>query len=530
MYIFSNSKQLHPPPYLASTYSKLHLSCATCAIYAILFFITFLFISLVSLLLSSSPAHAVEIKRGDIYENVPAQEIVFDDAAVFGTAPDDFTCYKKRNDGTDMFSITKNWTNSLGEPQIAEGFVRYHGTAGLAPTIIKNDDGSPLMTMTWKDIGHDLDNDRVDAVLSLTEFEAVRRYLFDNGESDLLEYTTSFTDQVVFLRVGPDGKFFGTTQHRWFISIVLNLKIVKAGTDIPANGDFVMGIDDLDMPDARVDSTGKYLSGDYTTRYAESLMWIDGFKSPLYIADHAECVIKDGAGGPNTYWLPMPSEDLNENPYRSGGAAVLSSSGTTFRWTACNNAGSILLRMFEPHIIEATKDGSGSITHLGSHTVGWKNNETYRIEADTSTKIKSISVDGVELPITDEWVMEYIFTDVRENHKIHVVFEDVPVLIRWIDTHTGQEVGAYNLLRGQASPIPVLPSHAGRRFTHLSGDDWHCVLNDSTVYINYAQYTYSIPHYSSARYNGFTFSYKKPDLLVGESEGSEDVPTGVEVL
>lgn len=178
------------------------------------------------------------------------------------------------------------------------------------------------------------------------------------------------------------------------------------------------------------------------------------------------------------------------------------------------------------YTIEETHSAGGVITPAGKTQVRWHDSLVCEIIPDDGYYISSLTVDGVQKKIsyttddTGQQKMEYVFDTVSANHSIHAEFSRCEVSIKWIDAHTREEVADYALLYGDSSPIPSIPTHQGRKFTHLSGDDWHDITENRTVYIEYAPYIYTIPSGGSAAYNGFTFDYRTAEGDTGIDAGS----------
>lgn len=160
--------------------------------------------------------------------------------------------------------------------------------------------------------------------------------------------------------------------------------------------------------------------------------------------------------------------------------------------------------------ITETHTQGGTMSPAGATSVIYKGELLYNIVPDEGYLIQEVLVDGNKIDISPaaDGSAIYKFASVVANHTIHVSFKHVPLTVRWIDALTGEEVAVSSVEMGDDAAVPDIPSHRGHRFICFSGGDWHNIVEDQVIYINYSSYAYCMPSYGAARYNGFTFSYK----------------------
>lgn len=498
-----SQKRFYPPPhYGAADIAITPKTVATIAAIA-LSLLTVFAVAIPKTTLDASIASAAvplegtpAIKQGDLLEITAPQTITLDTTGIlYDTKPIFSTQH------ADLF----HWEDDYSVPGYGiffRGAVIYTGGTSLRHT-------GNAFTLRWNNVGVDADNNRIDVEMTCAGIDMEYWKYRDGHEQYFIADETVVMGQYLETNVeeGPPIKQVSVQPQRgWFSKMRFSLKFYRSGTDELASGRYLMGIKDLDIPGFK-DMHGDWLAGsDYSSEYAEQIVMIDGAEE-LYINENNFLnILREKQEGANDIISFLPTKgDLAT--YDSGFVASLAPS-STFEWHGGDSAGTVMLEMFEPHIIHASKDAGGVITYEGDKLVGWKADATYTIKADPSHKLSSIIVDGVPIEIEDDREMEYVFSNVREDHTIHVSFVEVPVSIAWIDALTGEEIASYGLLRGETSPIPLIPSHRGHRFAYLTGDDWSSVVANSTVYVHYSPYLYTVPHYSSANYNGFTFAYK----------------------
>ncbi len=75
------------------------------------------------------------------------------------------------------------------------------------------------------------------------------------------------------------------------------------------------------------------------------------------------------------------------------------------------------------HTITATAEPNGSISHLGSTSVRYGSDRTYKIAAYNGHHITDVMVDGRSMGA----VNRYRFDNVRTNHTISVLFDKNPL-------------------------------------------------------------------------------------------------------
>lgn len=488
-----------------------------CVKLATLFAAALISVPLVSIISSPAPAYAAgtAVVRGDLATNVPAQGIVLDSTTILQNS--DF----KFSSTMPYFAVDTVGVTTLD--------VSYRAIIYRGEDIKGRKELPGSCSMLWEDVGHDADGDRVDVELVISNVVLLHNETYQeyynrikaNGASaetlNIVEtkYKKNWWDnQATLMWVDPNS-FGCQAPLGWGVKLDISFYAYKTDAKdpdtgekikVPASGMFWSHVTDLDLSGEK---------GSYSDEFAEQLKLVSKYAPTSYV--RGDCCLNIEDNG--TFFRPTRTTDGAGEALMSSVVFGLEPNGGTMQWSGYFSAGTGIMDMFEPHKITATASEGGTITDLGEKIVGFKNTPTYIATADPRYRILRILVDGREIPLSSADTQSYTFTPVIADHTIHVDFERVPVSIKWVDALTGEEVASYGLMRGETSPIPDIPTHKGRAFTHISGDDWHYVMKDSIVYINYASYLYTIPQYSSAKFNGFTFAYPVKDAGDEETSG-----------
>lgn len=431
-------------------------------------------------------AEAATLHRTSVYD-IDAQEVLFDS--------DNILYEKKYQFSTTNPDFVRNeawlpYNNAMRPDKPTEDMIIY------TKPVVGEEKIDGTLTFFWENVGQDAKGNRIDIEIVVDNISL--RYYGLTTDRDYAKAPIAGTAQLT-------ESFYAHAGLLWESSLDFHFYAYKTGTREAVSGWLRSGVKDLDIPS---------YSDDYAGDWCESLELLDGCGEDVYVngEDTDETCILDirpnDAGIPNMKYYPTARDELDT--YMTGLSFSLSADGGSFRWRSGSMGGTMLMCPFSSFEIESIAYTGGAISPSGMHTIGWKNTPEYEISADTGYKISSIKVDGEEVFTGEDLLtFSYKFSPVIANHKIEAFFEPFPVHIDWVDTLTGSLVASYDTYGGTASPVPALPQHAGHRFSHLSGDDWSCVMKNSIVYINYAPYLYDFPQATSSRYNGFTFAYRE---------------------
>lgn len=453
---------------------------------------------------------------GNVYEAVPPQEICLDSPKIFYEKPYEFkTDNPYITDERNMWAHSVAKTDASGktvyEKYYFEKCIAYSGPTAQTPQTL-----SGYFSLTWRDCGVDAGGDRIDLKLVFTNIRHMYK-LYDDKDISAAQPT----DQFPLIDIANNDGLHAWAQRNNNMSYDIEFFAYKTGTENVAEGIFWSGINGLTEPNSYLPSG----VAAFTDEFSEHIELIDKYVPTVYKPDISE--IRTSADN-TCFYPPYPRSTSNER-YATGVVIGLQPDGGKMRWASSVTGGGQLFLPFETKTIVSTHSEGGDVFASVGYTApdgkiscGWKTDREVSIKAAAGYKIKSVSVDGNPVPVENGATeTTYTFTDIRVDHTIHADFERIPVSIKWIDSFTGEEVTTYGLWSGETSPIPDIPAHRGRAFSSLSGDDWHCVWNDSTVYINYRSYIYTIPSFGSAKFNGFTFDYPKKEAGNDKASGDE---------
>lgn len=292
-------------------------------------------------------------------------------------------------------------------------------------------------SLLWTDIGCDTQGDRVDVEITL---------------SDITIFNKTSNDDVILLLTEVEG--YGILEAQAITntglcgnSKTLSLNVYKTGTTTPAEGRFLMGVRDLDLPD-RVSSN----TPNYQGEFAESVQLLQGFESDIYINEACFLSIDP------TRALFQPTQEDFESSFDSGFVVSLNPTGSRFTW-AGTTCGTVVFDQFESHNITARAEQGGSITNQGTTRVGWKNDKTYYITPDEHYEIADVVVDGQPLGAFDQ----FTFTNIVEDHEIIARFK--PILITVIFTDgLNTLLSTERIIEGSTPVPPELPTREGYLF------------------------------------------------------------------
>ncbi len=137
----------------------------------------------------------------------------------------------------------------------------------------------------------------------------------------------------------------------------------------------------------------------------------------------------------------------------------------SFKMPAMNVTAEAILEPIT-HTIKATSEGSGTISPSGTVTVNDGDSKSYTMTAKDGWMISSVKVDGNAVSVTNQSSMTYEFTDVTEDHTIHVVFKTYRVKVN-------SGYGSGNYAAGKTVTIQANEPKSGYEFSgwEVNSDD-----------------------------------------------------------
>lgn len=373
-----------PPPY-----SK-YLSVAVTFLLAVVtIFAIFIFSAAAP---ESRAADPSIVKRGDIYVNAPAQDIVLDSDA-FANA------FELQTTQPSVFKYESNWNGCANALTMS---------LPSSPTPSSPRTFTNPFSVKWKNVGFDKQGERIDILMKCNTLKA---YYFQRRG----DYLSPLKTHVLLTK---DSTITFQPWWNWYVSMDVSFYIYKTGTNTPASGNFVMGVVDVDMPAYKTDGSG---GTDYSHEFAEHFELISGYNTPYYITQNN--FLNISSDGKKI--MPTKSDTAT---YDSGFIISLNTSGARFKWAGCHTAGTEILKMLSPHNIVATAGSGGNITNNGTTVVGWKGEPIYTATASSNYRISSITVDGqaVSIPPNSK-TYSYKFAPVVSDHTIDVRFSPIKV-------------------------------------------------------------------------------------------------------
>ena len=262
-------------------------------------------------------------------------------------------------------------------------------------------------SLRWNGIAIDTLGDETDIVMTV---DNIRCYGYTNTS-----FITMYTDGVIIADAlsnnypsehGPVRNCFDITYNFY-----------KSGTDIPADGDFVMMYNDIDV---YREGTGWSETVQLNSNYGETVhiipddMYCEGAQQHI-----PGCWLDiTNLDTYPTFSASKTGEDWNT---MHTGFCLQARNGYNFTWWG-ENCGTGINSIYGQSKITATHDKGGMITDIGTTEVAWKHDKTYTATADKHHTISSITIDGKEIPITDPKEQSYTFESVISEHTIHASF------------------------------------------------------------------------------------------------------------
>lgn len=363
----------------------------------------------------SFASSAVTIVGGNVYDSVPPQEICLDSPTVFSDKEYEFyssvpTITDERNVWDYSYASTVDGKTEYVRHYCPREIV-YRGPKPSTPSSIPG-----IFSMTWRDCGIDADGDRIDVKLVFSNIK-FRYKLCANTPI----YTCQPTDHFALVRI-PDGE--GGTGH-WAprstnLAYDIEFFATKSSSGATAKGVFWSGVTGLTEPDS-------YVSDTWNSEYTEHIDLLSNYAPTVYKPPESTVrVFNDNT----SFYLPYPRSPIIGG-YYCGVVIGLQPNGGKIRWASTNTGGTGLFVPFGSNNIAASASPGGSIAATTGYTspdgiasVGWKNSRSITATADPHYFISSVTVDGKQLDIPpNSTSYEHTFTNVREDHSIHVEFQ-----------------------------------------------------------------------------------------------------------
>lgn len=220
-------------------------------------------------------------------------------------------------------------------------------------------------------------------------------------------------------------------------SMDATIKVVDHVTGTPVKGTIPLCYVDLDVGSGMANSYAPDGTSIDDVRknypYIESVEILKGQQSDVHTTSNT--LIRTDP----TKHLFWGTSETNTNDWdeqaQSGIIYLGDASGTSFRYESPGVAGIALFNKFGLYNITSSKTGDGTITD--SSTAFLHSDKTYTMKAGDGSIISRITVDDKDVPVTNTSEMTYDFTDIKEDHKISVVFtKQNSVSINYVDDST----------------------------------------------------------------------------------------------
>lgn len=219
-------------------------------------------------------------------------------------------------------------------------------------------------------------------------------------------------------------------------SMDATIKVVEHATDTPVKGTIPLCYVDLDVGAGMTNSYAPDGTSIDDVRknypYIESVEILKGQQSDVHTT--SDTLIRTDPTK-HLFWGTSETNNDWDEQAQSGIIYLGDASGTSFRYESTGSAGIALFNKFGLYNITSSKTGDGTITD--SSTAFLHSDKTYTMKAGDGSIISSITVDGKDVPVTNTSEMTYDFTDIKEDHKISVVFtKQNSVSINYVDDST----------------------------------------------------------------------------------------------
>ncbi|WP_251197427.1 InlB B-repeat-containing protein [Anaerotardibacter muris] len=284
------------------------------------------------------------------------------------------------------------------------------------------------VSVRWNDVGFDADDDRIDLVItwlpdsrwysvgSLSRVPLLQRY-------DRNGYGTAG------ITIGINTETTGTKtcceQH-------LKISFFKRGTSTPASGSFLTRFTDLDQPG---------WSNDFTDRWVESIEFISGHSSDMYIPSGN--VLNVGKNRNNEEATDYRATKKMDGSNLDSGVVVRLSHGAEF-WYYSTRGWTDILDQFDAKSIALSSGTGGSVSCNGKTdtvAVGWRGNRTISITPSTGYKVSDVKVDGSSVGVRTS----YGFANVTTDHSINATFAPINYTVRFNGNGGGGTMAAMSV-------------------------------------------------------------------------------------
>ncbi|MGI6591597.1 MAG: InlB B-repeat-containing protein [Eggerthellaceae bacterium] len=408
------------------------------------------------------PAYADTTLHRNGFGAVPAQKIVFDKLDLSkATVSDAITSVKRK-------SVKKE-----GETALRSSLV-LHVKKGNAKTI------SAPFTVRFNNAGYDANGNRVDLLLKCDKLvlKPYQNAGVAKGDYILMRNTEQMNSIGIFAWcVAGQKNQLGIQQD-------YSVKVLKRGTNTSCGLPLLMYTTDLDTRDL----TGKTAS--YSGPFAESVKLLSGYEQDSYIT--ADSTLKASEGNTRFH-----GSAIDTNTDKSAVVFSLGAKGGKIRWSG-TKCGTNLFKAFSRTITSSAGTG-GSIDPNGATSVLWRNNQTFKIDANEHFDIAEVLVDGKSIGPADS----YTFKEVTENHRIAASFVPHPYTLSFdLNGQEGTAPEGQNLHYQEKAKKPDEPTAEGFTFEGWYKDPegnsiWNFETDtmpgaDTTLYAKWAPITHTV--------------------------------------
>lgn len=367
----------------------------------------------------------------------------------------------------------------------------YNGTNPAAEKKYTYNGADDYITLSWNSVVSDSSGGTYDMEITLSNIWRVSNAPIEN-HSIMEDWTGSAVGIWVSSHCFKNGNYDTSS----FVSTRLDItyRIFYHGTKQEVPDKILFGFTDLDV-------SGRNGYSGSMADYQESIKVLSE-PDTIYVEPNTCLYIKVSE---REFLSTRQTSDLDT---LNSGLSFIGTSGTSVRWAGTWCASRLFLdakNVIPSYTVTPSSEGPGTITP-GTPVTAYKGqNKTFLIKASEHAHIKSLSIDGKAVSLSDTVSMDYTFEGIKADHQINAVFEpdsySVSTTVRhqqadgnWsapetVDTKTvvhGKPY-TYTWVRGSEEPVSVY----GEPVSKTVGTDSVTKETSYQIDIPRKQYTYS---------------------------------------
>ena len=390
-------------------------------------------------LLSFGKASAADIPvHRDGFDNLPTASVFIDKNAMKGKG-------QLINNANGMYTTgTLESTGTYYKP-----LVLYKGSYNQ--NAVNN---LPDFSIKYPSAAYDRNQTRYDVVLTFTNIKLVSRStraIDSNGFSLFSLWGLDDKAPAPYMYIGAsnlrDNPSTGTDSSDFIGSYDVNITLYEVNSTNKANGTWLFYVDNLNNPDP--------IANTDDGEYAEAILIINGCASDIHVTNDTLLGWHD-----NKFFEQGRIERRTPGPAEKTSLAFLAdASGLNFH-QGSPHAITALFMNATAYQITATAGAGGTINHPGVTEVGkgWDSPE-YTFTPDEAHQVSNVRIDGEDKGV----LPTYTFTNVSQNHTIHVDFTDRQFTVKFVVD--GQEIKTETVAYGHDATAPDPNTPEGYTFS-----------------------------------------------------------------